>query len=852
MGSFSPGDNIYFQRGETWPSGEPNLVITCAGSSGSQITFGAYGSGNKPVFDGNAIQCTSGNGYITVDNIEVKNTAGDGIAFSKTSGWQYDIKVTNCTVHDAGNVNIFLMSIDGYLIENCTSYNGYNGNIYVYGSDYGIKNGTVRGCTSYSTVQNDGIGIHEGDANEHCGANHIIEDCVCYDNAEEGIDVSDGSNVTVRDCECYGDDYAGYILEPFGGVTVERCIARDGNHGMHVGGSDVTIKNCLIYDNSYHGILVEAYYSASGLDIYHNTLVHPDSGNSGALIQIYDNMTDIDVKNNIISTKQSTYPSRLVYLQSAPGSISATFDYNLYYHPGGSSGRFYDGTNVLSFASWQSTHSQDLNGDFDNPDFTDQDNDDYTLTSVSPARNMGTNVGVTDDFDETSRPQETYYDAGAYEYSSGSDVQVDALVTTAGASAPGVSVETQGAGGGSWLTGWDYRKKITIQNANVDNDLTGFPLFVEFDNDADVAEALATGYDIRFTSDDGSTTLPYDRLYWDGGGGSNASGKFRVKCDPTATSAAEIYMYYGNSGASDGENAANTYDDNYLIFANLNESASTYDDAAGANDGTGDVDPTRGSGKFWYMQSFDGSTQSIDWGTISETSNIFFSFWFRCHDNTQNGMIICQDSNGSTDADFDIGFAGTYGAFVISSSDYRREIANTTFSDDTWYHVGIYGNLQDGNNSWTLYVNGSPQSLSSSTIFVGSIDTHLTLGVDGGSEGYWFDGDIETFKASNTERGESWNKFEYYNEGEADHELTWGSEESSSNSSVEISPAPLVVNSSVQAPSIYFDYSVFPEEIILGAVINPPQVSTLNDEEKGIIIKIIKDVLIDILKVIKK
>jgi hypothetical protein len=42
VASFSAGDNIYFKRGETWSD---TLEIPSSGSSGNNITFGAYGTG---------------------------------------------------------------------------------------------------------------------------------------------------------------------------------------------------------------------------------------------------------------------------------------------------------------------------------------------------------------------------------------------------------------------------------------------------------------------------------------------------------------------------------------------------------------------------------------------------------------------------------------------------------------------------------------------------------------------------------------------------------------------------------------------------------------------------------------
>jgi hypothetical protein len=47
--SFNPGDNIYFERGQTW---RERLNIPSSGNSSDPITFGAYGSGAKPIING--------------------------------------------------------------------------------------------------------------------------------------------------------------------------------------------------------------------------------------------------------------------------------------------------------------------------------------------------------------------------------------------------------------------------------------------------------------------------------------------------------------------------------------------------------------------------------------------------------------------------------------------------------------------------------------------------------------------------------------------------------------------------------------------------------------------------------
>lgn len=48
-GTFAPGDSILFKRGETFTG---SITVSEAGSSGSQIVVGAYGTGANPVIDG--------------------------------------------------------------------------------------------------------------------------------------------------------------------------------------------------------------------------------------------------------------------------------------------------------------------------------------------------------------------------------------------------------------------------------------------------------------------------------------------------------------------------------------------------------------------------------------------------------------------------------------------------------------------------------------------------------------------------------------------------------------------------------------------------------------------------------
>ena len=95
---FQPGDQVLFQRGETWRG--TVLTIPSSGTSGNPITFGAYGAGASPILSGSLL-LTSGwtafsenvweIGATTQPNIVYFNgTRGMSVASTQAITAQYD------------------------------------------------------------------------------------------------------------------------------------------------------------------------------------------------------------------------------------------------------------------------------------------------------------------------------------------------------------------------------------------------------------------------------------------------------------------------------------------------------------------------------------------------------------------------------------------------------------------------------------------------------------------------------------------------------------------------------------------------------------------------------------------
>jgi hypothetical protein len=96
--------------------------------------------------------------------------------------------------------------------------------------------------------------------------------------------------------------------------------------------------------------------------------------------------------------------------------------------------------------------------------------------------------------------------------------------------------------GGSWLTGYAHRKRITV-TPEIDEALVDFPLSVVVASDGDLAAgALADGTDIVFTADDGATQLDAERVAYDPATGA-LEAWVRTSMAPHAPTV--LFMYYG-------------------------------------------------------------------------------------------------------------------------------------------------------------------------------------------------------------------------------------------------------------------------------------------------------------------
>jgi len=110
MGSFSGGDFIGFKRGDVWDGTLSDcLKITASGSSGSIITFGAYGSGADPILNGANVLTT----WVVADDVSDDNCLSNGGFSSDTSSWTAERSATLTSVSGGQSGNCLEIKENG-------------------------------------------------------------------------------------------------------------------------------------------------------------------------------------------------------------------------------------------------------------------------------------------------------------------------------------------------------------------------------------------------------------------------------------------------------------------------------------------------------------------------------------------------------------------------------------------------------------------------------------------------------------------------------------------------------------------------------------------------------------------
>ena len=392
--NFLPGDTILFQRGGSW---NEDLDVDSAGTTTQPITFSSYDGGVEPIIR----RLTIDGGHTIFEKITVDHQKASGDAVRVRAK---NVTLRQMTIRNGASDGIDGSDADGLLIDSCLIHHFLAGSFTNQQDAHGIVATDIQGLT----IRNTEIHHVSGDsfqADPSRSANVpmdiLIEDSHFWTGplsenfnawnagetpGENAIDTKvadsnwDGvarATFTIRNLIAHGWIKDGFISNRavfnmkekieavFDGVTVYDAEIAFRLRGAR-GNANNTLKNVVIYDVEK---AIRAEDDLQNLKIYNSTF----GDNSTTLLQIAGGGGGVgswDWRNN-------------AFLNSAPPSQAL------------------DPSNKSTIGT----------------DFVNSAGQDYHLTVGSSLIDSGVSISdVTVDRDGVSRPQDSGYDVGAYEF----------------------------------------------------------------------------------------------------------------------------------------------------------------------------------------------------------------------------------------------------------------------------------------------------------------------------------------------------------------------------------------------------------------------------------------------------
>ncbi|MDQ3008841.1 MAG: DUF2341 domain-containing protein [bacterium] len=325
---------------------------------------------------------------------------------------------------------------------------------------------------------------------------------------------------------------------------------------------------------------------------------------------------------------------------------------------------------------------------------------------------------------------------------------------------------------------WGYRKAMTIGNTKVSgsSNLSNFPVLVSITDPDVLAHAQADGDDIMFTSSDGTTKLDHEIESYNSTTGVLVAWVEVPTLSVTANTI--LYLYYGNSGASNQQNITAVWDSNFKGVWHLAEnpagSAPQMQDSTSNNfDGTSNGTMTSGdqvAGKVNGSLDFDGSNDYIGAGNqsaLNASSAFTVSGWInRTADSAGSASTIAGKYGGTAGWFFEVTDSTDGGPnqvrWFLSGVSDTSLYGIVNLSMGSWDHVvGVY----DGANK-LIYVNGQLTASEVTTGTPGTTTDPFQIGYDTGTGGAnnYTNGKIDEVRVSNIVRSADWIATEYNNQ----------------------------------------------------------------------------------------
>ncbi|MCK5018823.1 MAG: DUF2341 domain-containing protein [Candidatus Peribacteraceae bacterium] len=321
---------------------------------------------------------------------------------------------------------------------------------------------------------------------------------------------------------------------------------------------------------------------------------------------------------------------------------------------------------------------------------------------------------------------------------------------------------------------WINMKVLTIDHTYVSDTQTNFPFLVNT-IDTDLRDnALASGNDIIFTTEDNTTQLNHEIESWD-----NTTGELvawvRIP-SLSGTVNTTINMYYNNTGAVNSENMSGVWDSNFIVVHHLQETdidggAGDIKDSSGNNNNgtttnmlTSDQVSGKMDGSFDFKSSAHPQVELTDIDGGSPLAQITVSAWVNLNTSSDFDTITEKATISNTEPVFRMFLDDSaeqkwrfkvWGDDAVTAGNVDSDAAAP--SGTFVYVVGRYNGSEV-----SLWVNGTKQS--STLAETGNLEdatNNMRLGL--GATSQRLNGILDEVRVSDTARSQGWIETEYNN-----------------------------------------------------------------------------------------
>lgn len=284
---------------------------------------------------------------------------------------------------------------------------------------------------------------------------------------------------------------------------------------------------------------------------------------------------------------------------------------------------------------------------------------------------------------------------------------------------------------------WFYKVSLTIAAANLDGDLTDYPVYVDLSTlpAGFHSHVNSDGSDIRVFESDGVTELPREVVWYDDVAD---QGELYFKANLSSSVDNVFYIFYGNSAASDyaDSDTYGTYNVWTKFRAVYHFQTTSWKDSTGRTAGTSGGNVTTAAARYDGNGSyFDGNGDYITLGNDSDmniTSNLSIIADMKVP-SYGNGRTVIYKGTAAIPAPYDFGI-DNYGyprVVIGNGGGYTEHEWTSSIGTNTWRRLGVA--VQGVGNPPIFYKNGVGWTHGSNVSWMGSNSGSCLIGNRGDS-----------------------------------------------------------------------------------------------------------------------